>query len=86
MVRLHGDCDANEGAGQKARLTIRGRRCRLDVITSRQAHPSLPDANAQSLGQHSTGTAKTALFRSLFRGREDVYPRRFESRKTGKSG
>jgi superfamily II DNA or RNA helicase len=29
---------------------------------------------------------KIALFRSLFRGREDVYPRRFESRKTGKSG
>jgi superfamily II DNA or RNA helicase/very-short-patch-repair endonuclease len=26
------------------------------------------------------------LFRSLFRGREDVYPRRFESRKTGKAG
>jgi superfamily II DNA or RNA helicase/very-short-patch-repair endonuclease len=26
------------------------------------------------------------LFRSLFRGREDVYPHRFESRKTGKSG
>ncbi len=30
--------------------------------------------------------AKIALFRSLFRGREDVYARRFESRKTGKSG
>jgi hypothetical protein len=30
--------------------------------------------------------AKIALFRSLFRGREDVYPRRFESRKTGKTG
>ena len=29
---------------------------------------------------------KIALFRSLFRGREDVYPRRFESRRTGKSG
>ena len=29
---------------------------------------------------------KIALFRSLFRGRDDVYPRRFESRKTGKSG
>jgi superfamily II DNA or RNA helicase/very-short-patch-repair endonuclease len=29
---------------------------------------------------------KIALFRSLFRGREDVYPRRFESKKTGKSG
>jgi len=30
--------------------------------------------------------AEVALFRRLFRGREDVYPRRFESRKTGKSG
>jgi superfamily II DNA or RNA helicase len=29
---------------------------------------------------------KIALFRKLFRGREDVYPRRFESSKTGKSG
>ncbi|HEU5274670.1 MAG TPA: restriction endonuclease subunit R, partial [Xanthobacteraceae bacterium] len=30
--------------------------------------------------------AKIALFRALFRGRNDVYPRRFESRKTGKAG
>ena len=29
---------------------------------------------------------KIALFRSLFRGRDDVYPRRFENRKTGKYG
>ena len=34
----------------------------------------------------SPSQAKIALFRSLFRGREDVYPRRFESRKTGKAG
>lgn len=27
-----------------------------------------------------------SLFRSLFRGREDIYARRFESRKTGRSG
>ncbi len=38
------------------------------------------------LNQHSPAAAKIALFRSLFRGREDVYPRRFESRTTGKSG
>ena len=30
--------------------------------------------------------AKISLFRSLFRGREDVYPRRFESRMSGRSG
>lgn len=34
----------------------------------------------------SSPDAKIALFRSLFRGREDVYPRRFESRRTGRSG
>ncbi|HYI11763.1 MAG TPA: DEAD/DEAH box helicase family protein [Thermoanaerobaculia bacterium] len=34
----------------------------------------------------SPAQAKIALFRLLFRGREDVYARRFESRKTGKSG
>ena len=38
------------------------------------------------VNQTSPSQAKIALFRSLFRGREDVYPRRFESRKTGKSG
>ena len=34
----------------------------------------------------SSSQSKIALFRSLFRGREDVYPRRFESLRTGKSG
>ena len=35
---------------------------------------------------HSPPAAKIALSCSLFQGRDDVYPRRFESRKTGKSG
>lgn len=39
-----------------------------------------------ALSRHSSAAAKIALLRSLFRGRDDVYPRRFESRKTGKSG
>ena len=34
----------------------------------------------------SSPEAKVALFRSLFRGRQDIYARRFESRRTGKSG
>ena len=34
----------------------------------------------------SSPASKIALFRWLFRGREDVYARRFESRKTGRSG
>jgi len=39
-----------------------------------------------AVNQHSTAEAKIALFRSLFHGRGDVYPRRFESRKTGRAG
>jgi hypothetical protein len=44
------------------------------------------DLRADLVNQTSPSHAKIALFRSLFRGREDVYPRRFESRKTGKAG
>ena len=42
----------------------------------------------EAAGVHkgSPAQSKIALFRSLFRGREDVYPRRFESQRTGKSG
>ena len=42
--------------------------------------------NTVSVHHRSSVTAKIALFRSLFHGREDVYPRRFESRKTGRCG
>ena len=44
------------------------------------------ELNTGLVNQSSSPEAKIALFRSLFRGREDIYPRRFESRKTGKSG
>jgi len=48
-----------------------------------------PKSNApfhsDAITQNSSSTAKVALFRSLFRGREDVYPVRGETKK-GKSG
>ncbi len=44
-------------------------------------NPSLQTVNCGS-----PPAQKIALFRALFRGREDVYPRRFESRATGKTG
>jgi superfamily II DNA or RNA helicase/very-short-patch-repair endonuclease len=45
-----------------------------------------PDPRVAAVTNNSPPVAKIELFRSLFRGREDVYPRRFESRKTGKAG
>ncbi|MDL1976111.1 MAG: DEAD/DEAH box helicase [Deltaproteobacteria bacterium] len=38
------------------------------------------------LTSRSSQDDKIALFRSLFKGREDVFPKRFESAKTGKKG
>lgn len=45
-----------------------------------------PDHTDSIVHLQSPSQAKIALFRSLFRGRDDVYARRFESRRTGKSG
>lgn len=39
-----------------------------------------------SVNNQSPPHVKIALFRSFFRGREEVYPKRFENKKTGKSG
>ena len=47
----------------------------------------VPSSNSKSLVTNQSSEAeKISLFRSLFRGREGVYPRRFESRRTGKAG
>jgi superfamily II DNA or RNA helicase len=43
--------------------------------------PVLTDANIPK-----TPAEKVRLFRDLFRGRQDVYPTRFENKKTGKAG
>ena len=44
------------------------------------------DGASPVVNQQSSAESKIHLFRSLFRGRDDVYARRFESRKTGKAG
>jgi hypothetical protein len=41
---------------------------------------------SSAVDRYASPEQKIALFRSLFRGREDVYARRFESRRTGRHG
>ncbi len=49
--------------------------------------PGAPDLNDKpTVTNQSSQDEKIFLFRSLFRGRKDIYPRRFESLKTGKQG
>ncbi|HSW27602.1 MAG TPA: DEAD/DEAH box helicase family protein, partial [Burkholderiaceae bacterium] len=45
-----------------------------------------PPTMADGVTMASPTADKIALFRSLFRGREDVFPRRWDNAKTGKSG
>ena len=50
--------------------------------------PSQFSLGLQSFSVHnqSSQESKIRLFRSLFRGRDDLFPRRFENSRTGKSG
>ena len=55
----------------------------LDRFQTEQAQPHIEMPHGSEC---FSSAKKIAIFRRLFRGRQDVYPRRFESCKTGKSG
>ena len=60
---------------------LQSRLCQeIEAAESRLAVPDAP------VTHNSSADEKIALIRSLFRGRDDVYARRWESQKTGKSG
>jgi superfamily II DNA or RNA helicase len=57
------------------------------IKQSLASRPALVNVEATPNVRHqSSGVAKIALFRSLFRGRDDVFPRRWESANSGKVG
>jgi hypothetical protein len=62
------------------RIELQGKIRQLKILSQSIQH--LPLTHTKDAPQKE----KIALFRSLFRGREDVFPKRFESKKTGKSG
>jgi hypothetical protein len=47
---------------------------------------TIHESHSEIVTKESNLAQKIALFRSIFRGREDVYARRFENRKSGKPG
>jgi len=57
-----------------------------EILLHSTIEESPPGYSEGIVTNQSSEEAEIALFRSLFRGREDVYARRFESRTTGKSG
>jgi len=71
-------------------LTIKKRKLEeLQSVKKEKVHDSVLTQELLTenhVNNQSPPEVKIALFRSLFRGREDVYAKRFESKKTGKSG
>lgn len=57
----------------------------LNDLESRQPQSPFRD-DRQSIAEPATSREKVALFRSLFRGREDVYPVLWTNAKTGRTG
>lgn len=71
------------------RATLQGKITELKrqkALLTKQASPSFQPKQSPTVTNHSSEKEKIALFRSLFAGREDVFAKRFESTKTGKSG
>ncbi len=54
--------------------------------TLQQTNLQTTQIESSGITAHSSENQKIALFRSLFRGREDVFPKRFESKRTGRQG
>ena len=65
--------------------TIKKLKEEKDRVSRFSPKPLDHDENAP-VSRQSSESEKISLFRMLFKGREDVYPRRFESRRTGKAG
>src|SRR5712692_172535 len=63
----------------------------LEQLKQRRTVEAQPTPTSQMAGVVASPAAlsnaeKVALFRSLFRGRDDVFPRRWENPKAGKAG
>jgi superfamily II DNA or RNA helicase len=75
--------DAERAALQQLIATVERRTTAIEGDTGQADQPkSAPTIVRSDMGE----AQKIKLFRSIFRGREDVYALRFESRRTGRSG
>ena len=70
---------------EKASARVATLRQEFDALGATEVQSPSADGK-QSIVSPTTNTEKIALFRSLFSGRKDVFPKRWENPKTGRSG
>ena len=71
--------------GAEARARLDALRAELAALDSASTQPVAPSADAATRVPRAPAE-KIILFRSLFRGRADLFPRRWENPRTGRSG
>lgn len=72
-----------ESRREAVRSRMEALRAKLMALSAEEPTQS---AMSVALDVQATPTDKVRLFRALFRGREDIFPTRFTSKKTGKVG
>lgn len=77
------ELDAQKTSIQKELTELKRQR---ELLENQSSSEILQSTKSPQVTNHSCENEKIALFRSLFAGRKDVFARRFESIKTGKSG
>ena len=90
LARAIGEAEANvrrlDAAHGEAKARLGALRAELAELDARSETPAKSKTVAPSKNEPRTPAEKVKLFRELFRGRPDVYPTRFVSKKTGKAG
>lgn len=84
IERIRSRLTANEAERKELEAVLRDLMSRCSAAAENYSLPAIADA-PEVTGASST-TEKIALFRRLFAGRADVFPVRWENRKTAKSG
>ena len=83
--------DSDEAARIRARLAAladerQALQTRLDEFETGASSGPYSEPGKATVTDRSPAPEKISLFRSLFRGRDDVYPKRWENARTGRSG
>jgi hypothetical protein len=70
---------------EETRLHLERLRSELGMLDAAAAEGAT-SSHASGVASSMTSAEKVLLFRSLFRGRDDLYPKRWENARTGKKG
>jgi superfamily II DNA or RNA helicase len=85
LAREQGRLASLDREREAARSRMEALQRRLEILPATEPIPSILQAGASACAP-TTPRDKVRLFRALFRGREDVFPTRFVSKRTAKAG